>query len=304
MNLEGLLNPTVFSSVLDVIVVSFLIYRILLMVKGTRALPMLAGLGMLVVVHLISKQLGLATLGLILDSFFGSLILVVVVLFQDDLRRALIKVGLGPGITAKTSGVVEHTLNEVARAASELASKRLGALIVVTREVGLNEYSDGAVKIDAVVSHQLLVSIFVPWSPIHDGAAIIEGNRVVAAGAVLPLTFNPNVSSHLGTRHRAAIGLSEKTDALVVVVSEETGAISLVREGRITRDLTQKTLYSALHRCTVVREQKRKGIRQRAKAIRLSSNQGASDQGGTDLEEVVDGTEDTEIDRGGGGQQS
>jgi diadenylate cyclase len=130
--------------------------------------------------------------------------------------------------------------------------------MVIRREVGLEEYTEHSVALDAIVSHQILISIFLPTSPIHDGAVIIDKGRIVGAGAVLPLSFNPSLSSDLGTRHRAAIGFSERTDALVVVVSEETGTISLVREGRISRDLNEKTLYNALHRLAVFPYQRRR----------------------------------------------
>ncbi|MCB0345879.1 MAG: diadenylate cyclase CdaA [Bdellovibrionales bacterium] len=244
-----------FIGALDILLVSYLIYRILLMVKGTRALPMLAGLGVIVVVFVVSREIGLVTLNWILGNFLGSAILVIVVLFQDDLRRALIRVGLGPGLGNSNTSEHQHTIKEVAKAAAELSSRRLGALLVIKRDVGLEEYTEQAVKIDGVVSSELLISIFLPTSPIHDGAIILSGNRVLAAGAVLPLTFERSTSRSLGTRHRAGLGLSERSDALVVVVSEETGIISLIREGRITRDLNETTLYNALHRLTVARDE-------------------------------------------------
>ncbi|OVE79959.1 TIGR00159 family protein [bacterium J17] len=236
---------------LDVLLVSFLIYKTLLLVRGTRAEPMLVGLAIVVVVYILSRFLGLLTLNWLLGNFLGSVILVIVVLFQDDLRRALIKVGLMPGFGHQTYEVLENSISEVSKAAAELASRRIGALIVITRDVGLEDYTEHAVKLDALVSRQLLTSIFLPTSPIHDGAVVIAGQRLVAAGAVLPLTFNPDISSSYGTRHRAAIGLSERTDAVIVVVSEETGTVSLIREGKISKDLNEKTLYNALHRLTV-----------------------------------------------------
>lgn len=245
------------SILLDVVLVSFLVYRILLAVKGTRALPMLAGLGILVLVYVVSRKLSLVTLNWILGNFLGSVILVIVVLFQDDLRRGLIRVGLAPGLGAYVPELLEISVQEVSKAAAELVARRLGALIVIQRDVGLEEYTEHALRIDARISHQLLISIFLHSSPLHDGAVIIEGDRVVAAGAVLPLSHNPSISSSDGTRHRAAIGLSELADAVVVVVSEETGVLSLVRDGRITKDLNEKSLQNALYRLTVSRERRR-----------------------------------------------
>lgn len=245
------------AGALDVVLVYILIYRLLLLVRGTRAERMLLGLGIVVMVYMASRALNLATLNWILGNFLGSVILVIVVLFQDDFRRALTKVGLIPGLGGEQSKALSKTIEEVSHAASELASRRIGALMVLSRDVGLDDYTEHAIKIDSRVSHQLLVSLFLPTSPLHDGAVVIEGERIAAAGAVLPLTFNPGVGSNFGTRHRAAIGLSERTDAVIVVVSEETGTISLIREGRITRDLNEKTLFNALNRLTVFRQQRK-----------------------------------------------
>ena len=241
------------SRILDITLVFFLIYRLLLLVRGTRAEPMLLGLGIVVLVYLASRILHLATLNWILGNFLGSVILVIVVLFQEDLRRALIKVGLIPGFAGEAPRALEETIKEVAHAAATLSSRRIGGLVVIRRDVGLEDYIEPAVQVDARVSHQLLISIFLPTSPLHDGAVIIDRDRIVAAGAVLPLTFSRTISSSFGTRHRAAIGLSERSDALVIVISEETGGISLIREGRISKDLDEKSLYTLLQRLAVVR---------------------------------------------------
>ncbi len=243
--------------IVDVLLVSFLIYRTLLLVRGTRAEPMLLGLGIVVLVYMLSRIFHLATLNWILGNFLGSVILVIVVLFQEDLRRALIKVGLVPGIGGEAPQVLERSIREVARAAAELSERKNGALMVLRRDVGLEENIEPATRLDAVVSYELLVSLFHTNSPLHDGAVILEGERISAAGAVLPLNLNPEVSRAFGTRHRAALGLSERTDALVVVVSEETGSISLVREGRMSRQLNEQTLFNALHRLTVLRQERR-----------------------------------------------
>jgi diadenylate cyclase len=256
--LDWFLNWSVISGILDVVLVYFLIYRTLLMVRGTRAEPMLLGLAIIVLVYVVSRELNLSTLNWILGNFLGSVILVIVVLFQDDLRRALTKVGLFPGFNTGAPEALELSIKEIAKAAGELASRRIGGLIVIRRDVGLEEYTENAVKIDAEATHQLLTSIFLPASPLHDGAVVIEGRKILVAGAVLPLTFNPSVSNSYGTRHRAAIGLSERTDALVVVISEETGGITLVREGKAVRDLDERSLYNALHRLTVFKQQRQR----------------------------------------------
>lgn len=261
---------TFFRAGADILLVYYLIYRTLLLVRGTRAGRMLLGLAMVVFMYFASLSFGLPTLTWILGNFLGSVILVIVVLFQDDLRRGLTKVGLVPSLNREEGFQGEQSIKAISRAASDLSHRRIGALIVIQREVGLDEYTESAIQLNANISHQIIVSIFVPASPLHDGALVVSGDRIVAAGAVLPLTFNPELSSSLGTRHRAAFGLSERTDAVIVVVSEETGTISLVREGRITRDLNESTLYTALHRVTVFSDQKREERRKRlVKFLRL-----------------------------------
>lgn len=235
----------------DIILVFYLIYRTLLLVRGTRAGRMLVGLAIVAILYFAAVKFELPSLTWILGNFLGSVILVVLILFQDDLRRGLTKVGLIPGLTREENIHLDLTVKAIAKAAQELSHRKIGALMVIQRDIGLEEYVEAAVEIDGKLSHQILISLFLPASPLHDGAVIIVGDRILAAGAVLPLTFNPELSSNFGTRHRAAIGLSERTDASIVVVSEETGVISLIREGRITRELNESTLYTALHRATV-----------------------------------------------------
>lgn len=262
--LAQMLSWEVISRVLDIALVSYLIYTILLFVRGTRALPMMGGLALLLLLYWASVKLSLLSLNWILGNFLGSAILVIVVLFQDDLRRGLTKVGLFPTFGGELNKSSENSMRAVARAAAILASRRIGAIIVIKRDVGLDEYSEHAVAVDALVSHQLLVSIFVSQSPLHDGAVIVNGNRIIAAGAVLPLSFDPKLVGNLGTRHRAAVGLSERTDAICVVVSEERGVVSLVREGKIYPEHDEKSLFnelvffSALHRRRGKRDNERK----------------------------------------------
>lgn len=232
---------------IDILVIAYIIYRIIDLIRGTRAAQMLIGLGVIFVAFLSSQYFDLYTLNWILDNFLSSILLVIVVLFQDDIRRALTQVGTRP-FFGSTKWIEQEELEEIVRAAVALASKRIGALIVLQREVGLNQYIEVGTPLDARVSKELILSIFLPASPIHDGAIIIHHGRIIAAGCFLPLTTNPHVSRTLGTRHRAAIGLTEETDAVVVVISEEEGAISLVREGRITRDVDAGTLRATLQK--------------------------------------------------------
>jgi diadenylate cyclase len=245
--MSGFLQILRWQDLLDIAIIAFVSYRVINLIRGTRAAQMLMGLLVVFATYLASQYFELYTLNWVLDNFLASMILVIVVIFQNDIRRALTQVGAGPTFAGGPDKVAHaQALEEVVRAAAGLAAKRTGALIVFEREVGLNEYIEVGTSLDARVSRELMQSIFLPTSPIHDGALIVQRGRITAAGCFLPLTTNPNVSKTLGTRHRAAIGLTEETDAVVVVVSEEEGKVSLVREGRITRDLDPGTLRSTL----------------------------------------------------------
>ncbi|MCL4130020.1 UNVERIFIED_CONTAM: hypothetical protein GTU68_053281 [Idotea baltica] len=248
---------------------------------------MLLGLGVCVLVYIASRELNLVTLNWVLSNFLGSVILVIVVLFQDDMRRALTKVGLFPSFSSDSPKSFERPSKEILQAATELSLKRVGALIAITRDIGLEEYTEHAVPVDAEISHQLLESIFMPTSPLHDGAVVVEGGRIKAAGAVLPLSFSPAVSRSYGTRHRAAIGLSERTDAVLVVVSEETGKISLVHEGDLIKDLDDDALYESL--LTLMRT--------RPKTKSSADNKAESEEIVTGSKTIADfdGTRDAEI---------
>ena len=234
------------QDVLDIGIIAFVVYRVIHMIRGTRAMQMIIGLVVVLLAYVSSQMLGLFTLNWVLDNFLGSIILVIIVIFQSDIRRALTQVG-----TAPLFGGVDHiergqVLEEITKAVVALASKRVGGLIVLEREVGLNEYIEVGTQLDARVSRELLESVFIPHSPIHDGALVIHKGRVAAARCFLPLSVDPNLSKALGTRHRAAIGLTEETDAVAIVISEEQGKISLVVEGKVIHDLDGPQLRSAL----------------------------------------------------------
>lgn len=235
---------------IDVGVIAFLVYHTLDLIRGTRAARMLLGLGVVFLVFFTSQLFDLYTVNWVLDNFLSSILLVIVVIFQSDIRRALTQVGSGP-FFGGDHGLQRGDIEEVVRAAVTMATKRIGALVVFERDVGLSEYIEGGTAVDAAISRELIVSIFQPTSPVHDGALIISNRRLAAAGCFLPLTTNPNVSKALGTRHRAAIGVTEETDAVVVVVSEEDGRISLVCAGRLTRDLDAANLREKLENLLV-----------------------------------------------------
>lgn len=237
------------QDVVDILLVAFVIYRIFLLIKGTRALQMLVGLAFLVVTYVVSQVFELFTLHWILNAFLSSIILVVVVLFQNEIRRALAHVGMNPFLTSRETGAGwAQGVEELIKASVSLANKKIGALIVLQRETDLKDYVEHGVRLDAALTKELLLSVFLPYSPIHDGAVMVSGGRVEWAGCFLPLTTRPDVDKALGTRHRAALGVTEETDAVVIVVSEETGAISVVLNGRITRNLDGASLRRVLLR--------------------------------------------------------
>lgn len=230
----------------DILIVSYIVYRILLLIKGTRAVQMLTGLGVLGIALVFSLRLELFTLHWLLSYFFDSVIVLVIVVFQDDLRRALANIGKNPFFTSSSDEEEQQMVDDIAKAAVQLAKERIGALIVLERETGLKNFIDTGSKIDAKVKSELLYSIFLQTSPIHDGAVIISGGRAAAAGCFLPLSKSQNIDKKLGTRHRAAIGLTEETDAIVVLVSEEAGQVHLVRNGTLASNLSEEELSSSL----------------------------------------------------------
>lgn len=237
--------------VLDIIIVAFIIYQIMVLVKGTRAQHMLWGLAILIIIYFFSQWSGLVTLRWVLNIFLSSIIIIIIVIFQHDIRRALIQVGRPQFFSGAEKAEKVYEIEEVVKTSFSLAQKEIGAIIVLERNVGLRDYIEVGREIDAKVSHELLTSIFHPSSPIHDGAVIIHGGRITSASCYLPLTANTHVSKSLGTRHRAAIGLTEETDAVVVVVSEEKGAVSLIVEGAIRQALEPPDLRESLQRLFV-----------------------------------------------------
>ena len=232
--LGGTFDPI--RDTIDILVVTLGIFWLLLLIRGTRAVQILLGLVVLIAASLASELFQLVTLGLILENFLSSAFIIIIVLFQHDIRRALARVGRGffPSVSAQQTS---QMLEEIVRGAQALAHKRVGALIVLERETGLEDQIEAGARLDAVVSKDLLVSIFQPYSPIHDGAVVVQGGRITHAGCILPLTLREDLPEGVGTRHRAAVGITEETDALVVVVSEETARISVVLGGVMVQDL-------------------------------------------------------------------
>jgi diadenylate cyclase len=227
--------------ILDITVMAVILYRLLLIVKGTKAAQMLIGLGILLLASVASRYLELYTIDWLVQSFWSQIVIAIIVLFQPEIRRALAHMGETQFLTF-TKAEELKSLEEIVRAVVSLANRKIGALIVIERDTSLKDFVEVGTPLDAKVSKELLLSIFHPTSPIHDGAVIIKGNRVAAAGCFLPITLSSELSKSLGTRHRAGIGLTEETDAVAVIVSEETGFISMSLDGRLETKLDMGTL--------------------------------------------------------------
>ncbi|OLD41204.1 MAG: TIGR00159 family protein [Armatimonadetes bacterium 13_1_40CM_3_65_7] len=236
------------TDIIDILVVSLIVFQVLMLVRRTRAVQLVIGLGVLFGAYAVSQWLQLYTLQWLLSRVSLLVPIALLILFQPELRRMLEQLGrggvslLGLHFAGLDREARIRLVNDVARAARILGSRKIGALIVLERRVGLADFIETGIRIDGIATVQLLINIFFPNTPLHDGAVIIRGDRVVAAGCLLPLTQRPGLSRALGTRHRAALGITEETDAVAVVVSEETGSLSLAREGRISRGLTEEEL--------------------------------------------------------------
>lgn len=243
--LERFLDILSFVSIIDILIVAFFIYKIFMLIKDTRAEQLLKGLIVLLFATGLSKLLGLSLINWILERAQTILLVALPIVFQPELRRMLEKIGRGGFISSATfwdDKSLETNINQIAEAAADLASRKVGALVVLERKIGLADIVESGTLIDAKISKELIKNIFYPNTPLHDGALIISGNRLQAAGCFLPLSTNTAISKDLGTRHRAAIGISENSDALVITVSEETGTISVAEEGILKRNFSEAEL--------------------------------------------------------------
>ena len=232
---------------MDILIVAVAIYQIILALRGTRAFQMLLGLALLYMASWVSLRIGLVTVNWALSNLLAVWLLLVIILFQPELRRALASMGRrGSLLRAFWRYQEAHMIDEIVRAITALAAKKVGAILVVERDSRLSDIVDSGTPMDAVVSRRLLESIFYPYSPLHDGAVILSQDRIVAAACLLPLSINPDLPRDLGTRHRAAVGATEEGDAIAIVVSEEIGSISLAVGGEITRNLDGAALRQRL----------------------------------------------------------
>lgn len=237
------------KDVIDIAVVSYIIYKLILLVRGTRAVQLLKGILVLVATWALSTWLNLGTLKWLMNQMFTFGVVSVLIIFQPELRRALEQLGRGK-LFGRSTGLerdqINERISEIIKAVNFMAKRNIGALIVFERESGLNEYIESGIGMESRISSELIVNIFTPNTPLHDGAVIVRGNQIMAAACYLPLSENPFISKELGTRHRAAIGVSEVCDAVSVVVSEETGQVSLCLNGMIVRDIKEESLISKL----------------------------------------------------------
>jgi diadenylate cyclase len=227
---------------LDILVVAYLIYQLLVFIKGTRAVQMAVGLGLVVVFFYFSRWVRLETVSWMLTYVLPYFVFAIIVIFQQEIRRALAHFGQAPLFGGFSSINRNEFYDEIILAVTTLASNQTGALILIERDIGLKTYIESGIALDAALSYDLLVTIFNPSVPLHDGAVVVRSGRIAAAACFLPLTVKPRLSKELGTRHRAAIGVTEETDAVAIIVSEETGAISFAHDGEMERHLDPDTL--------------------------------------------------------------
>jgi len=233
-------------AVLDIVVVAAIIYQLIVFIKGTRAVQMALGLALIVVFFYFSRWVALETVSWMLTNILPYFVFVIIVIFQHEIRRALVRFGQAPLFGGFSTINRNEFYDEIVLAVRTLATNQTGALIVIERDIGLKTYIESGIALDAALSYDLLVSIFNPSVPLHDGAVIIQNRRIAAGACFLPLTVKPRLSKELGTRHRAAIGVTEETDAVAIVVSEETGAISFAHDGEMERYLDPDTLRQRL----------------------------------------------------------
>jgi diadenylate cyclase len=254
---------SIWKPFLEIAILWAVFYMILVFVKETRAFQVLKGLIILLIVIVVmmtflSQRMGLYTLNWIIEKFFALLVFAFLVIFHPELRQGLARIG-EQGIF-KGFVIEEHTIGEIVSASFMLSERKIGAIIVIERSVSLKPYTETGITLDSRISQELLSTIFMPNTPLHDGAVIVRIDRVIVAGCLLPLSDNPKISRSLGTRHRAAIGLTEQTDAIVIVVSEETGSVSIAINGRLTRDLDREGLTRVLNNLCRPPKHKKRGL--------------------------------------------
>jgi diadenylate cyclase len=249
------------QDVVDIFIVAYILYRLLLMIRGTRTVQMMLGLFVIAGGYYVAQRFELYIISWAIRNLLTYFVFAILIIFHPELRRLLAQVGQNTFFRHFYGLEKSQVIDEIVRATEWLASRRIGALIVIERTIGMKTYVASGVNLDAEVSKELVCSIFISGAPLHDGAAVVKGNRLVAAACFLPLTLSSNVSKELGTRHRAAIGITEETDAVVVIVSEETGSVSIAVSGEITRHLSSSELKRVLRNLLESESTRRKTTR-------------------------------------------
>lgn len=247
-NWAPVLSQLRLNDFLDLLLVWLVVYRVLLLIKKSGAVQILSGLGILAIAYMVSIWLELITFNYILEKFFSNLFLIVVILFQAEIRRALAQIGSNPFFSGSSRVQETHMIEEIAKGVVSCAQRGFGALIVIEREISLDYFIEEGIQLNSDVSAELIQSIFHPSSPLHDGAVVIRGSRIFAAGCFLPLSKNSALDKNFGTRHRAAIGLTEETDAYVFVVSEETRSVGMAHSGILIPDVDHPTIRQTLYK--------------------------------------------------------
>ncbi|GLC89713.1 diadenylate cyclase CdaA [Lysinibacillus piscis] len=242
---------SVVINLIDVLLVWYVVYKILTLIKGTKAVQLLKGIFVIIIARIATDLLGLETLGWMMQKVIDYGFLAIIIIFQPEIRRGLEQIGRGKLFQRSTSQVEEEQarlVEAMKKSVSYMAKRRIGALISIEKETGLNEYIETGIALNSEVSSELLINLFIPNTPLHDGAVIMQRDKIAAAACYLPLSESPFISKELGTRHRAALGLSEVTDAITIVVSEETGAISITANGNLHRNLSLEEFETILRK--------------------------------------------------------
>ncbi|MDQ0163443.1 diadenylate cyclase [Bacillus alveayuensis] len=237
------------GDIIDILLVWYVIYKLIMVIRGTKAVQLLKGITVIIVVRILSQYLGLNTLQWLMDQALTWGFLAIIIIFQPELRRALEQLGRGRIFSRSTNHEDDEQLKmieAIVKATEYMAKRRIGALLSIERKTGMGDYIETGIALNASISSELLINIFIPNTPLHDGAVIIQKNQVAAAACYLPLSESPFISKELGTRHRAAVGISEVTDSITLVVSEETGSISIAKNGELHRDLSLEQLNDML----------------------------------------------------------
>ena len=245
-----------FKDIIDIAVVSFVLYKLIMMIRGTRAVQLLQGIIVIIIATALSSQLELRAFNWLLDMTLTTFFFAIPVVFQPELRRALEQLGRGSFFRRSNQDVtmMDRSINEIVKAATSLAKNKIGGLVVIEGASGLNDFTEAGTRLGSDISSELLINIFIPNTPLHDGAVIIRRDKILAAACYLPLSENPFISKALGTRHRAGIGISENSDAMAVIISEETGQISIAKNGQLYKDLDEKSLRDKLTKHMVVKK--------------------------------------------------